>query len=65
MSTRPSVTHAPVCMPVRKPMHGQVRGAYLHLERRRAEALGCPSPVWGSLEETHASFNRCLEVRGA
>ncbi|EFJ44944.1 proline dehydrogenase/oxidase [Volvox carteri f. nagariensis] len=39
-----------------------VRGAYLHLERRRAAEAGVPSPVWDHIEQTHASFDGCLEV---
>eukprot|EP00798_Chlamydomonas_sp_ICE-L_P007768 gene7768-954_t len=38
-----------------------VRGAYLHLERNRAEELGYPSPVWDSLEESHKCYSDCLE----
>ncbi|GLC39131.1 hypothetical protein PLESTB_001509300 [Pleodorina starrii] len=37
-----------------------VRGAYLQLERRRAEQLGLPSPVWATLERTHACYDRCV-----
>ena len=35
-----------------------VRGAYMYLERQRAQDLKYPSPVWASLEETHANYNR-------
>ena len=35
-----------------------VRGAYMYLERQRAADLKFPSPVWESLEETHANYNR-------
>ena len=35
-----------------------VRGAYMYLERERAKDLKFPSPVWESLEETHANYNR-------
>lgn len=35
-----------------------VRGAYMYLERQRAKDLKFPSPVWGSLDETHANYNR-------
>ncbi|GIL48230.1 hypothetical protein Vafri_4911 [Volvox africanus] len=38
-----------------------VRGAYLHLERRRAQQLGLPSPVWATLEQTHANYDSCVE----
>jgi proline dehydrogenase len=37
-----------------------VRGAYMHLERRRAEAAGAPSPVWGSAGETHAAYDAAV-----
>ncbi|GLC59490.1 hypothetical protein PLESTB_001492900 [Pleodorina starrii] len=37
-----------------------VRGAYLHLERRRAAESGRPSPVWDRIEQTHAAFDDCL-----
>ena len=39
-----------------------VRGAYMYLERQRAKELKFTSPVWESLEETHANYNRfaCL-----
>lgn len=36
-----------------------MRGAYLHLERRRAEALGYLSPIWPELQDTHAAYNAC------
>ncbi|KXZ55361.1 hypothetical protein GPECTOR_3g490 [Gonium pectorale] len=36
-----------------------VRGAYLHLERRRAAESRSPSPVWDHIEETHASYEKC------
>lgn len=35
-----------------------VRGAYMYLEKARADELGYPSPVWDSLEQTHANYNR-------
>lgn len=38
-----------------------VRGAYMYLERQRAADLKFPSPVWESLEETHANYNRCAD----
>jgi len=37
-----------------------VRGAYLTLERERASLKGYRSPVWGTIEETHASYETCL-----
>ncbi|KAG2499525.1 hypothetical protein HYH03_002471 [Edaphochlamys debaryana] len=39
-----------------------VRGAYLHLERHRAAALGLPPPCWPSLEDTHAAYDVCVEA---
>jgi len=33
-----------------------VRGAYMDTERIRAESLGQPSPVWDTIEQTHASY---------
>ena len=35
-----------------------VRGAYMYLERERARDLKFDSPIWNSLEETHANYNR-------
>lgn len=35
-----------------------VRGAYMYLERQRAQQLKFPSPVWEDLEQTHANYNR-------
>ena len=35
-----------------------VRGAYMYLEKARADELGYPSPVWDSLQQTHANYNR-------
>ena len=39
-----------------------VRGAYLTLERRRASERGYASPVWDTLEETHACYDACLKA---
>ncbi|GLI60684.1 hypothetical protein VaNZ11_002886 [Volvox africanus] len=39
-----------------------VRGAYLQSERRRAAKSGVSSPVWDHIEETHASFDACLDM---
>jgi hypothetical protein len=36
-----------------------VRGAYLTREARLAAALGVPSPVHGSIQETHDCYNGC------
>jgi proline dehydrogenase len=47
----------------------QVRGAYLNLERRRAQQRRYPSPIWDTLQQTHDNFDACVadvldEVRG-
>eukprot|EP00198_Chlamydomonas_reinhardtii_P000311 XP_001689646.1 proline oxidase [Chlamydomonas reinhardtii] len=39
-----------------------VRGAYLHLERRRAAQAGTASPVWDHMRETTAAFDGCLDT---
>ncbi|KAG2448577.1 hypothetical protein HYH02_006468 [Chlamydomonas schloesseri] len=39
-----------------------VRGAYLHLERRRAAQAGAPSPVWDHMGETTATFDGCTDA---
>ncbi|KAI8322971.1 proline dehydrogenase, partial [Martensiomyces pterosporus] len=39
-----------------------VRGAYMELERDRAEELGYPSPINPSLEATHATYNRGVRM---
>ena len=39
-----------------------VRGAYLVGERKRAADLGIESPICATLEETHASYNACIEL---
>lgn len=36
-----------------------VRGAYMYMERERAEERGYPSPVHDTLEDTHGSYERC------
>ena len=36
-----------------------VRGAYMSSESKKASALGYPSPIHNSIEETHACFNEC------
>jgi len=38
-----------------------VRGAYMVAERKRANVLGIPSPVWGSYEESEKSFHSVVE----
>lgn len=38
-----------------------VRGAYMYLERERARELKFASPIWDSLEETHANYNRYVK----
>lgn len=37
-----------------------IRGAYMSEERSLAAAAGAPSPVWNSIEETHACYNKCM-----
>jgi proline dehydrogenase len=37
-----------------------VRGAYMHLERDRAAALGYPSPIHDTLQDTHDEYNRVI-----
>lgn len=39
-----------------------VRGAYMVLERQRAETLGYTSPIHNSLEDTHRNYSDCLGV---
>ncbi|KAK9839435.1 hypothetical protein WJX81_001871 [Elliptochloris bilobata] len=38
-----------------------VRGAYMYLERDRAAKKGYPSPIWPTIEQTHANYDRCVE----
>jgi proline dehydrogenase len=38
-----------------------VRGAYMNEEREIAEEKGIESPIWGTIEETHKSYDDCLE----
>ena len=38
-----------------------VRGAYMYLERERARDLKYDSPIWDSLEVTHANYNRYIQ----
>ena len=37
-----------------------VRGAYMVMERRHAKDAGTESPIWETLEDTHASYNKAL-----
>ena len=39
-----------------------VRGAYMVLERERAEDKGYPSPVWDTKEETHACYDGAVAM---
>jgi proline dehydrogenase len=39
-----------------------VRGAYMTLERRRAAERGYPSPIWDTLADTHANYDRCVKA---
>lgn len=38
-----------------------IRGAYMSEERALAAAEGVPSPVWDTLEDTHACYNKGLD----
>ena len=37
-----------------------IRGAYMNEERELAK--GKESPVWDTIEDTHASYNNCLKT---
>ena len=39
-----------------------VRGAYMELERSRAEALGVADPIHRSLEDTHACYDAAIST---
>lgn len=39
-----------------------VRGAYMVLERKRAQDHGVESPIWDTLEETHECYNTQMRV---
>lgn len=39
-----------------------VRGAYMILERRRAAAAGLPSPIWDTVEQTHAAYDAAVQA---
>jgi len=38
-----------------------IRGAYMSEERALAATQGVPSPVWDTLEDTHACYNVALD----
>lgn len=40
----------------------QVRGAYVDLERKRAQDMGYPSPIHDTLENTHACYAACMQL---
>ena len=42
-----------------------IRGAYMDEERRSASAAGRESPVWDTVEETHACYNGNVEANSA
>ena len=42
-----------------------VRGAYVKLERERAQEMGYESPICDTIEDTHNNYNSCMQVRGA
>ena len=35
-----------------------VRGAYMFLERARAESMGLPSPIHDTITDTHLNYDR-------
>lgn len=37
-----------------------IRGAYMSEERKLAQENGVESPVWDTIEETHACYNDCM-----
>lgn len=37
-----------------------IRGAYMNEERALAAEAGVASPVWDTIEQTHACYNKCL-----
>jgi len=39
-----------------------IRGAYMNEERASAAAQGRESPVWDTIEETHACYNANVEA---
>eukprot|EP01096_Ripella_sp_DP13-Kostka_P009427 TRINITY_DN3625_c1_g1_i1.p1 TRINITY_DN3625_c1_g1~~TRINITY_DN3625_c1_g1_i1.p1 ORF type:complete len:655 (+),score=205.23 TRINITY_DN3625_c1_g1_i1:174-1967(+) len=39
-----------------------VRGAYMIQERKRAKELNLPSPIWPTIEDTHANYDECVEL---
>jgi proline dehydrogenase len=39
-----------------------VRGAYLVLERKRAQEKGYEDPIWPSLKDTHNNYHRVLDL---
>mmetsp|Transcript_47806 Transcript_47806/g.64830 ORF Transcript_47806/g.64830 Transcript_47806/m.64830 type:complete len:106 (-) Transcript_47806:391-708(-) len=38
-----------------------IRGAYMNEERELAAKLGNESPVWDTIEDTHACYNKSME----
>jgi proline dehydrogenase len=38
-----------------------VRGAYMVLERQRAQEMGYPDPIHATKDDTHANYNACVE----
>lgn len=48
----------------KKPPHPKlpVRGAYVQLERSRAERLAYPSPIFDTIDQTHANYDACVDL---
>ena len=38
-----------------------IRGAYMNEERTLAQANGMESPIWNTVEDTHACYNKSME----
>lgn len=38
-----------------------IRGAYMNEERELADKLGYESPIWDTIEDTHACYNKAME----